>query len=71
MTNESVCDSERHEWSLLPRSAFTSTCLLVDGGLEEIPIAEVFLPTHRCGVCGVTATIVIHIPERDRPPVLY
>src|SRR4051812_15707327 len=45
-----------HEWGRLDRSEFASANLLLDGGLEETPIAEAFLPTHRCRRCGLAAT---------------
>lgn len=63
MSDIPQCASDDHVWCVLPRTAFTSANVLIEGGLHEIPIAEVFLPTHRCHRCGVAATIVIH----DRP----
>jgi hypothetical protein len=60
MSEDQLCARGKHDWERLDRSEFTSVSVLIEGGLVEIPIAEAFLPTHRCCLCGVCATIVVH-----------
>jgi hypothetical protein len=61
------CATGEHVWRRLERAEFASTNVLIEGGLEEIPIAEAFLPTHRCRECGVAATIVVHDGAAAKP----
>jgi hypothetical protein len=60
MSEQQLCARGEHDWEILDRSEFTSVSVLIEAGLVEIPIAEAFLPTHRCRRCGVCATIVVH-----------
>jgi hypothetical protein len=60
MSEQQQCANDKHDWERLDRSEFTSVSVLIEAGLVEIPIADAFLPSHRCGLCGICATIVIH-----------
>ena len=70
MRERQPCARDDHVWERLDRSEFTSVSVLIEAGLVEVPIAEAFLPTHRCRLCGVCATIVIH-EETDLDGTLY
>lgn len=60
MSEQQLCTGGEHQWVRLDRSQLTTVNVLIEAGLVEVPIAEPFLPNHRCHVCGVCATIVIH-----------